>query len=161
MIPPQSDNDVLSLGLNSAFLSYKKLFVSQIREKIETRFDSSSQLFIFFYENEGPISKVEIVGVLRRYERRSKKAIFHLDDGTGVIVVVKFLSNDEEIDQSIFSQNIEIGTLLSVKGYLMKNESNTTPYDYSIKASIVDVLSDPNLELLHWAMVMQSTTGTK
>ena len=146
--------EVLTLGLHSGFLSYRKLFISQIIEKVETRHDNSSQLFIFFYENQ-PISKIEIVGILRRYERRSKKAIFHIDDGTGVIVVVKFI-NDDEIDQSVFRENIEIGTLLSVKGQLMKMESNTTPYDYAIKANLVDVLSDPNMELLHWTMTMSS-----
>lgn len=146
-------SDVRTLGLHVGFLSYKKLFISQIKEKIETRIDDASQIFIFYFENQ-PLSKVNVVGMVRRYERRPKKAIFHIDDGTGVIVVIKFLS-EGEMDQSIFSRNIEIGTLLSVKGHLMKIESNTTPYDYAIKASIVDTLSDPNLELLHWASTMQ------
>lgn len=87
-----------------------------------------------------PISKVELVGIVVRKAVKSRKVILQIDDGTGLIECLKFYDSDYAVPL----QHIQIGELVSVKGFLTKSYDELV-----IHINAINVLHDPNLEVQH------------
>ena len=150
-----------SLGLDSSYISHHKLFISQIYSHVKIDNSTvSSPLFHFVYLNNRAISNVEIVGIIKSIKIQSKNTIFICDDGTGSIVCTYYHDINDTTDSSInYMKSFQLGDLVIIRGILIKYEpSNSLPYDYAIKIDFlpggIDKLSDPNLEMFHWAKTM-------
>jgi hypothetical protein len=101
------------------------------------------------YYLDHPISKVEIVGVITSFERKAKRVVFSVDDGSGCLKCIKFCSPEEV---NALPLATEVGSLVSTKGVIVLCENNNDDYGFQIKAQYIEVLSDPNAEFLHWSM---------
>ena len=98
-----------------------------------------------YYRNH-PISKVELVGIVKSIKSQSKKVVITLDDGTGSISCIFFKFDDQEI---VIPLELEVGNLISIRGTIGKVETNESPYDFVIHVKKLDILHDPNIETLH------------
>lgn len=144
-----STMDVLDIGKDPGTWSFRKVFISQIFEKVQT---SEIAGFAFNHSLFGrPLPKIEVVGIVRSLDRKTNKVLISCDDGTGIIECIKHC----DATDSPFIW-LSVGLLVSVRGSLALNESNSRDYGFLIQVNSVDALLDPNLELLHWATCMHN-----
>ncbi len=143
-----SEFNSLEWGLNPSFNCFRKVFIVQLRNAIESV--EVPGFAIAFEMAKTPIQKVEIVGHIRSIARKRNKIILSCDDGTGCVQCVKFCNQEEEFPLLQF----KCGDLVSINGDLAKLELNGEPYDIVINIRIINPICDPNLELLHWATTM-------
>jgi hypothetical protein len=133
-------------AMDPSISSFQKVFIAQIHSILVVPY-SGHQLF---YLRRKPILKAHVVGIVVSIDIRPKKITYHVDDGTGVIRCVRYL-NEYQID---FSLSLRIGDLVMVKGMLEMYETNTEPYGFALKVSIIGKISDPNLETFHIASTL-------
>lgn len=138
---------LLNFGLDPAFSSYRKIFITQILNKVKV-IELEGFAFVFLFCDR-PIVKVDIVGTVISIKKKEKKVVICVDDGTAVIRCIKYCELGSE--QPFFG--LHVGNLVSVKGILNKIEIDNT-YEFAINVKFLNILTDPNVELLHWATVM-------
>ena len=146
-------NEQIEENIND-YLYYKKLFISQIKNHVKvvnshnTNNTNNNESIIRFTYLNGPISKVEIVGIIRSIEKRKRLTVI-CDDGTDCILCVKFLDN---LENSMIT--MAVGDTVLIQGNIAKFETNETPYDYGLKINKIEVINDANVELYHWTRTM-------
>ena len=143
-------NEQIEENIND-YLYHKKLFISQIKNHVKVANNDNTnvnELIIRFTYLNRPISKVEIVGVVRSIEKRKRLTVI-CDDVTACILCVKFLDN---LENSMIT--IAVGDTVLVQGNIAKFETNETPYDYGLKINKIEVINDANVELYHWTRTM-------
>lgn len=135
-------------GLNPSIMSFRKVVVGQVLKDVEV-VPSSGHLLFYLYRT--PILKVHIVGLVVSAEIKIKRAVYHVDDGTGVIRCVKFLNENQAAPETFV-----VGQLVMVKGSLERTETNYEAYGFAVKIAIMEELLNMDLEALH----MASTVST-
>ena len=144
-------NEQIEEDIND-YLYYKKLFISQIKNHVKVANSddntNNNELIIRFTYLSRPISKVEIVGVIRSIEKRKRLTVI-CDDGTACILCVKIL---DSLENSIVT--MAVGDTVLIQGNIAKFETNETPYDYGLKINKIEVINEANVELYHWTRTM-------
>lgn len=149
-IPYDDDATLNEFGLDPAYQSYRKLFVKSIRNNVITHENQRYQLFEFMHHHRG-CTKVEVCGIVTCIARKSSKAIINVDDGTGVIKCVKFVNSRRD---EVPFETLSLGDLIDIKGTLTTYETNLEDYGYVIHITCLDIIKDPNVELLFWSTSM-------
>ena len=134
----------MTFGKDIIATSFRKVFIKNIKECFILE-EIPNFAYLMYYMDR-PILKVEIVGILREIRRKENKVTVVCDDGTGVIECIKFI----DIDEKTQVDSICIGDLISIKGCVYKASLNFNEYQYILKINFLDVVTDPNYELLHW-----------
>lgn len=128
-------------GLNPSIMSFRKVAVGQVLKDIEV-VPSSGHLLFYLYRT--PILKVHIVGLVVSADIKIKRAMYHIDDGTGVVRCVKFLNENQAAPETF-----AVGQLVMVKGSLERTETNYEAYGFAVKIAIMEELLNMDLEALH------------
>lgn len=111
--------------------------------------------FIFHFRGK-PISKVEIIGIATKIVTRAKNLTFYVDDGTGVIRCVQYISPDD----NVVSSSICVGDTVAVKGLVALSETNEDEYGYNLRVSMIEAVEDPHCEVFHWLQVMKDRSNS-
>jgi hypothetical protein len=135
-------------GQHPSFNSFQKLFAVQLLHHT-TRIELPNAAFGFEIYGR-PIRKAEVVGIVRGISQKAKRTLVTVDDGTEVVDCLRFFDSDEIPP----FQGLEIGNLVSVKGSIIMIETNTKPYGISLQIKKLEILEDPNEEILHWLAVI-------
>lgn len=110
--------------------------------------------------HDRPILKAEVVGIIVNVILSSKRQTYYVDDGTGVIRCVKFLSDNGNYNKSTITSSgdikskvdnidateISVGDLVSVRGMLAYSETNTDDYGIFIHIIRIETIEDSNYE---------------
>lgn len=91
-----------------------------------------------------PISKAEICGIVISINKKAKKTIYHIDDGSGVLRCVQYL--DIRISES--RHEADLGDLVTIKGSLEQAETSDEAFGFALKIAILSIIHDPNEESL-------------
>ena len=108
------------------------------------------------------------MGIVLGVEIKDSKLTMFVDDGTAVVRCVKYTYANQiakrksQVNsfQLLREQGYKIlvvpenGELVLVCGILAIQETNYDPYEYIITNIRIEVLTDPNAELLHWTSAM-------
>lgn len=109
-----------------------------------------NDLFLFYLCGKG-ISKVEVVGWIRRVQISLKRVTYYVDDGSAPCLrCVKFLSTSDPISHT----NFKPGDIVSVKGVLVLSETNDEEFGFAVHISCIEAVTDPNIEAYHWLSCM-------
>ena len=140
-------------GLDPLYSSYRKMFVKHILSSVQVT-EATGFFHLSLYSR--PISKVEVVGIITHIEVQRARITYKVDDGTGVIRCVKFISPDNESveGEAIRSSIIAAGTLVSAKGILTLSETNVDDFGLCVQLSIFESIDEPNMEVFHWVTTM-------
>ena len=152
-------------GTDPLWQSYRKVFCQTLKQSI-TRVQTGN--VIAFYLCNRPVSKVEIMGIVLGVEIKDSKVTMFVDDGTAVVRCVKYTYANQiakqksqvNTFQGLRDQGYKIlvvpdnGDLVLVCGILAIQETNYDPYEHIITNIRIEVLTDPNAELLHWTSAM-------
>jgi hypothetical protein len=95
---------------------------------------------------------VEIVGIVTSLSFKLKRIVFTLCDGTGSIRCEHFRFQDFDISPY---RSIRVGSLLSVRGMMAYVELDDDSSRFLINVKALKLEEDPNVELYHWARVME------
>lgn len=155
-------------GLDGSFSSYHKLPIGLIHTKVKTRVNREWSVLEHRYNNRG-VSKVEVTGLVVNLQHREGRASLTVDDGTGTIRAVRFFRREADSDGAAFGDDfntrgtdanppqytndvssLRLGDLVTVRGALVKHETNWHEYAFGLKASSVQLLGGPNLEMLRY-----------
>lgn len=134
-------------GTDPLFIGCRKTFVAVLQE---TLFAHRRSGLIELYYFGRPVTRVQLVGTVVQLVRTEKRIYVHIDDGTGVMPCLQFLQPGAERPY----EHLRVGHLASVTGELIFVETNADPYCLHIGIRSLDVLLEPNLELLHWATAL-------
>ena len=152
-------------GTDPLWQSYRKVFCQTLKQSI-TRVQTGN--VIAFYLCNRPVSKVEIMGIVLGVEIKDSKVTMFVDDGTAVVRCIKYTYSNQiakrksqvHTFQGLRDQGYKIlvvpenGDLVLVCGILAIQETNYDPYEHIITNIRIEVLTDPNAELLHWTSAM-------
>ena len=134
-------------GTDPLFIGCRKTFVAVVQE---TLFAQQRSGLIELYYFGRPVTRVQLVGTVVQLVRTEKRTYVHIDDGTGVMPCLHFLQPGAERPYD----DLRVGHLASVIGELIFVETNMDPYCLHLGIKSLDVLLEPNLELLHWASAL-------
>lgn len=125
------------------------MFIQTIQEVV--KFDNISGKIVTTLFSR-PIHKVEVVGRIIMLKIASNKCIFHIDDGSGVIVVTKKYST------AIFPiSSFQNGCLMHIVGYLVLHRDRLDQISRSISALSISPVSNNNEEAFHWMECIRLT----
>lgn len=141
--PKYDESKLLTCGQDIGLTSFRKIFACHVLNSIKV-IELGSYAFLFSLNNR-PVTTVEIVGVIRGIENKSKRVTYTCDDGTGILACIKFLDGQTRF------HDIQLGDVVSVKGSIALLETNNTSYGFVLQVKSIVKLVDPNLEILHWA----------
>lgn len=129
--------------------SFRKVFISSLKDLVV---HEDAGLFKLSLHGK-PICKVEIIGLITSLERRAKKILLTVDDGTGSVRCIKFIDDLANYDTS----SLSIGTLVVVRGSLELSETNRSSHGPAVTVALLEPAAgdDPNMETLHWLRTMQ------
>eukprot|EP01039_Chlorochromonas_danica_P007593 gene7593-8393_t len=147
-LPKEPLPDIIDWGLIPTVLCCRKVFIVMLRRDLVVQEEGG--LFKFFLYR-CPLLKVEVVGVVRCVERRAKRVVVVLDDGTASIRCTKHVKEDSPYDTCCLT----LGMLAQVRGSVELSETNSDCYGVAISAHSIDPCLDPNMEALHWLRVLQ------
>lgn len=162
-------------GLDPTYSSFRKLLIITIKNNIVKV--NEKDIFLFYLCNRG-ISKVEIIGWVTSIQITSKKIIYYIDDGTGIIRCTKFINNNtipipivtnysnttsntatttnyNSVSADYNNIQLQPGDIVSIKGILALSETNDDIYGFNIQISNIELLSDVNLEIYHWLQCIE------
>ena len=138
-------------AVDPTFIACRRTFITVLLQRIYPR--RHNGLIELFYFGR-PVTRLEVVGTVVSIVRFTRRHTVCLDDGTGCIPCVQFVSPTGVPSGRPFD-DLRIGDLASVRGELIYLESNEHPYGPHLHIKYLDVLRDPNLELLHWTSALQ------
>ncbi len=138
-------------GLDPQYFGYRKVFIKTIMEKMVAKKRNG---YIEYYWHDRPVSRVEIVGVVVDIKRTANRIVFTVDDGTGLIRCMKFLSQNRSMDFADPLRNADVGTVVIVQGIMEQKDSNEFEYQITLKVNSMNPSIDPNMELYHWTTCM-------
>jgi hypothetical protein len=135
------------------------MFIFSIHNKVETKIHPTDGLLCNYYFHR-PVRKVEVSGIAISVERTTKRYSILVDDGTGIINCIKYLSTNPRQGRNYSSiidippgtssgQEVKVGDFILVKGNLEKLETNALNYQFMIKISILEKQQNSNVEILN------------
>ena len=138
-----------SWGLDPSYFGHRKLLCAQFADILST--PRGGYLEYYYYGR--PVSRVEVVGVVVNILRQKNKIVLTVDDGTGLIRCLKYISASivETSDPLKFA---DIGAVIIVQGTLQSIETNEFAYGLTVKVNNLFTSPDPNVEAYHWTACM-------
>ncbi|KAI8338361.1 hypothetical protein BC941DRAFT_422669 [Chlamydoabsidia padenii] len=130
--------DPVILGLDPLMWTHVKLFIKDVIELVEL--PDCTDIYCFEDHN---IRNVELCGIIVAVEQTLTMLIYTLDDGTGTIVCTWW---KDSIDTE---EMISLGSCVRIFGLVTTFKENR-----QIKVYELDLITDPNWELIHALQVM-------